>query len=132
MMQDLVPTPFPGPPSADAIEPERDSTINVSSEQLLTLSQLAKRLPRRRRDRPIHPSTIHRWRQPGVRGVRLECIRVGGAWHTSVEAFQRFCDRLSMPDAVASKNTPQQIDPEVPENEPYQEMVERELEERGA
>jgi hypothetical protein len=38
---------------------------------------------------------VHRWRKPGVRGVRLECIRVGGIWHTSTAAFQRFCDELS-------------------------------------
>lgn len=53
--------------------------INVGTEQLLTLSQLAKRLPRHRNDRPVHPSTCHRWRSPGVRGVRLECVRIGGS-----------------------------------------------------
>jgi hypothetical protein len=131
MMRDLVPTRYP-PAAAVAVEPEQISTINVSSEQLLTLSQLAKRLPRRRRDRPIHASTIHRWRHPGVRGVRLECIRIGGAWHTSVQAFQRFCDRLSMPDAVPSNSAPQQDNPEPKENQQYQDLVERELEERGA
>ena len=57
--------------------------INVGTEQLLTLSQLAKRLPRHRNDRPVRPSTCHRWRSPGVRGVRLECLRIGGIWHTS-------------------------------------------------
>src|SRR4051794_16292033 len=70
--------------------------ISVGTEQLLTLAQLAKRPPRRRNGRPVHPSTMHRWRHPGIRGIRLECIKVGGAWHTSVEAFQRFCDRLSL------------------------------------
>ncbi|MEK6236566.1 MAG: DUF1580 domain-containing protein [Planctomycetales bacterium] len=43
----------------------------------------------------MHPSTIHRWRDPGLRGVRLEAIRIGGAWHTSMEAFQRFCEALT-------------------------------------
>jgi hypothetical protein len=78
--------------------------IDVTTEQVLTFSQLAKRLPRRRRDRPTSASTIHRWRCPGVRGVRLEAIRLGGAWCTSLEAFQRFCEALTN---RATPNTPQ-------------------------
>jgi hypothetical protein len=69
--------------------------IDVEQEQLVSFSALAKSLPRRRRDRPVHVSTIHRWRRPGLRGVRLEAIRVGGAWHTTREAFARFCERLT-------------------------------------
>ncbi len=71
------------------------AAINVNVEHVVTLSQLAKGLPERRKARPVHPSTIQRWRHPGVKGVRLECVRVGGVWHTSLEAFQRFCDRLT-------------------------------------
>ena len=69
--------------------------IDVGSEPLITLSQLARLLPRRRKDRPTAPSTVHRWRAPGLRGVRLECIRVGGAWCTTLKAFEDFCARLS-------------------------------------
>jgi hypothetical protein len=72
--------------------------ISIGSEELLSFTQLAKRIPRRRNDRPVHLSTIHRWRHPGIGGIRLECIRIGGVWHTSMEAFQRWCDRLSTPD----------------------------------
>lgn len=69
--------------------------IDVNTEQVLTLSSLAKRLPHRRNDRPVCPATIHRWRQPGVRGIRLECVRIGGIWHTSLEAYQRWVERLT-------------------------------------
>ncbi len=69
--------------------------IDIRTEHLVTLSQLVKTLPPRRQQRPVHPATVYRWRNPGIRGVRLECIRVGGTWHTSMEAFQRFCDELS-------------------------------------
>lgn len=72
--------------------------IDVRTEQLIILSQLVRRLPARRNQRPVHPATAHRWRKPGLHGVRLECIRVGGIWHTSMEAFQRFCDRLTSLD----------------------------------
>ena len=69
--------------------------IDVGTDPLLSLTQLARRLPRRRNDRPVAPSTVHRWRYPGIRGVRLECIRVGGAWCTTLRAVQEFCDRLT-------------------------------------
>jgi hypothetical protein len=106
--------------------------ICVGSEQLLTLAQLAKRIPRRRRERPVHPSTVHRWRRPGIRGVRLECIRVGGAWHTSLEAFQRFCEQLSAleadtPPAPARAAEGARAAPDGRR----QEQVERELEDLG-
>lgn len=70
-------------------------SINISQENLITFTQLAGALPRRRANRPVHCSTIHRWRSKGLRGVRLEAVRIGGAWHTSWEAFQRFTEKLT-------------------------------------
>jgi len=70
--------------------------ILLDREKILSFPQLARALPRRRRDRPVHVSTIHRWRHPGVHGVRLEAIRIGGAWHTSWEKFQKFCEDLTV------------------------------------
>ena len=34
-------------------------TIDVGSERLTTLAQLARRIPCRRNARPVHPSTLH-------------------------------------------------------------------------
>ena len=68
--------------------------IDVNTEHVVTLSELARRLPRRL-GRPVHLGTIHRWRGQGVRGVRLDCARIGGIWHTSLEAYQRWVDLLS-------------------------------------
>jgi len=70
-------------------------SIDLNREQLISLAELARNLPRRRRGRPVHASTVHRWRARGVDGIRLECVRIGGAWCTSREAFQRFSDRLT-------------------------------------
>ena len=55
----------------------------------------------------VHVSTVHRWRKPGIRGIRLEAVRVGGTWYTTHEAFARFCERLTAaetgePDAASS------------------------------
>ena len=54
--------------------------------------------------RPPGLRTLYRWSAKGIRGVRLETIRVGGSLCTSVQALQRFFDRLSGPrgDAAAA------------------------------
>ena len=40
--------------------------------------------------RRVHPSTVHRWRLRGARGVKLEAILAGGTRYTSTEAIYRF------------------------------------------
>ena len=78
--------------------------INITEEDLVTFKELARSLPRRRENRPVHYATIHRWRSRGLKGIRLEAVRVGGAWHTSWEAFRRFCDHLTA--AESQPNVP--------------------------
>ena len=50
--------------------------IDVSTEQLLTLAQAAQLRPAGRRGRPTHTSTVYRWISRGLRGHRLEAIRL--------------------------------------------------------
>jgi hypothetical protein len=69
--------------------------INVADEQLLTLVEAARRLPSRRCGKRVHSATVYRWISRGIRGVRLESIRVGGSTYTSAEAIQRFAHKLS-------------------------------------
>jgi len=38
----------------------------------------------------VHISAVYRWVQRGIKGVRLEAIRIGGTTYTSREALQRF------------------------------------------
>ncbi len=62
-------------------------------------------IPRRRGGRKLHKSTAFRWAKPGVRGIRLEVIRVGGTLCTTVAALQRFFEALSVNDLpVVSRN----------------------------
>ena len=104
--------------------------IDVGTERLTTLAQLARRLPCRRNGRPVHPSTLHRWRNPGIRGIALECLKIGGAWHTSTEAFQRFCDRLSRRADPSDPIEPVSTHPKaVARAKRRQDQVERELDE---
>ena len=69
--------------------------IDISSETVLPLREAAKLLPRRRQGRPVHASTLHRWASRGIKGVRLETIRIGGVRCTSPPALQRFFDQLT-------------------------------------
>jgi hypothetical protein len=68
--------------------------IDLRHETTCSLSQAAKLLPPGRRGRPVSLSCLLRWVLDGVRTpngpVRLEAVRLGGRWITSLEALQRF------------------------------------------
>lgn len=65
------------------------------SQNLIPLSKAARSLPRLRGDRPVSPATLWRWAAHGLRGVKLEIVRVGGTTCTSPEALQRFFSALN-------------------------------------
>lgn len=69
--------------------------ISLEHETLISLNEAAARLPSSRAGKRIHVSSVYRWAGRGVRGVRLETVSIGGATKTSVQALQRFADRLS-------------------------------------
>jgi Protein of unknown function (DUF1580) len=69
--------------------------INLLSEELLTLGQAARVRPPGRRGRPTHRSTVARWIARGLRGCRLEALRLGGTLYTTREALQRFAADLT-------------------------------------
>lgn len=64
--------------------------IELATETVVSLTQATNHLPRRRGGKKPHASTLYRWAKNG-----LETIRVGGTLCTSVEALQRFCERLT-------------------------------------
>lgn len=69
--------------------------LDIQSEQLVSLTAATQLLPRRRKGLRPHVATLYRWSQRGCRGVILETVQVGGTRCTSLEALQRFCNRLS-------------------------------------
>jgi hypothetical protein len=71
------------------------SVIDMRNEEILTFQEAVERLPRRRQGKRSAPSTIYRWSSGGLRGVVLESICIGGTRCTSVEALERFFDRLT-------------------------------------
>jgi hypothetical protein len=73
--------------------------IKMATERVVALGRAPRHFPRRRNGKRPHVATIHRWAKHGVRAddgtvVPLETIRVGRTLCTSVEAIQRFCERL--------------------------------------
>jgi hypothetical protein len=80
--------------------------IDSSIETLIPLTQAASELPRRRRGRKTHVSTLYRWATVGCRGVILETIQVGATRCTSREALQRFFERLSQPVQAGAVSRP--------------------------
>ncbi|MFT3686359.1 MAG: DUF1580 domain-containing protein [Phycisphaerales bacterium] len=75
--------------------------ISVSTETLLTLADVPARLPKRPGGKKLHISAVYRWIRGGISGVVLEAVKIGGTTYTSIEALQRFAQRLSGAKAVA-------------------------------
>ena len=69
--------------------------ISITDEKLIPLSETPRHLPKRPNGKRLHISAIYRWIKQGVRGIRLEALRLGGTTYTSCEALQRFASRLS-------------------------------------
>jgi Protein of unknown function (DUF1580) len=59
------------------------------------MREASRLFPGSRQGRPTHVATLYRWAGRGIRGVRLEAVRVGGCLYTSREAMQRFAERLT-------------------------------------
>lgn len=73
--------------------PDTNAYSNVPA--YIPLSGLKTRVASRKPGSLLADSTLHRWRQHGVRGVRLECVRIGGTWHTTEAAFSKFVAALN-------------------------------------
>lgn len=89
--------------------------IDLATETVISLTEATKHLPRRRAGKKPHVTCLYRWTTAGCRGVVLESIQVGGTRCTSVEAIQRFIERLTNGNAAAptvrtSRKREQQID----------------------
>ena len=68
--------------------------IDLQNETVIPLTEACKHLPHRD-GRPVHASTIFRWALQGLRGIKLESIKIGGSRCTSLQALARFAERLS-------------------------------------
>ncbi len=68
-------------------------TIDLEADELIPIGDLTKK----RLGKRVSPATIWRWRLKGVKAggvtVKLEAVRVAGAWHTTAAAFAEFISK---------------------------------------
>jgi hypothetical protein len=111
--------------------------IDITTEQAIGLHEASRLYPSFRNGRPTHISTPLRHITRGVRlsngqVVRLEGARLGGRWITTIEAVERFMQRLTA-GAVGSAHDSQASTTTVTTRRRRQELdrVDRELSEAG-
>jgi hypothetical protein len=64
--------------------------IDPVTEETFPLNHAPERVPFRRGGRPVCVQTVWRWALKGLRGVRLETVKIGGVRVTSEAALRRF------------------------------------------
>jgi hypothetical protein len=79
--------------------------IDPFTETTFPLTDVPKHLPPRSGGKRVHVATPFRWASRGVRGIRLEVVRLGGRTYTSEEALLRFFQRISTTTAAKSIET---------------------------
>jgi len=82
--------------------------IDLFSENVYSLKEASKVIPGIRGGKKPHIASLYRWCKKGVNGVKLESIQVGGTLCTSLQAIQRFCNKLSEPEQAEIKGQAQQ------------------------
>jgi hypothetical protein len=87
---------------------------DILQETVISLSQAAARLPGSRGSGRTHPSTILRWVTRGTplpdgTRIRLEGVRCGSRWCTSVEALARYTAVLTAASAPTDTQPAQPI-----------------------
>ncbi len=80
--------------------------IDIAQEQVVSLTEACPFVPRRRKGKRPDVATLYRWAQKGIRGIRLEILQVGRTKCTSLEALQRFFERLTDPNVEPAASTP--------------------------
>ena len=84
------------PPCSQLVpRPGRNAKIDIRVERLIRLSEIPRHLPLSASGKRVHISACHRWVTKGVRGLKLESLQLPSGRCTSLEALQRFMERLS-------------------------------------
>ena len=69
--------------------------IDIATEHIIPLCEVPSNPPFGRGGKSVHQSTVFRWCQPGCKGIRLEFLQCGNTRVTSIEALQRFFEKLT-------------------------------------
>ncbi len=79
-------------------------SIDIESETVISLGAACREFPPNGRSN----ATMARYIQKGIRGVKLETVKIGGRRYTSREAIARFITAQNAADAPQVAITPQQ------------------------
>ena len=85
-------------PQRDTPTPHDSAVVDLTREQLVPFRDVPNLLPPVRRGRKPHVASIFRWAERGLKGVKLEYLQVGGVRCTSIQALQRFFERITFAD----------------------------------
>lgn len=64
--------------------------LSILAEDLLTLQQAAREVPRPAGKSSLHHATLWRWAHRGLNGYRLETVKVGSQLMTSRQRLHAF------------------------------------------
>ena len=78
-------------------------SLDILSEDLLTIEQAAREVPRPAGKKPLHYATAWRWAHRGLRGHKLETVRVGSQLMTSRERLHAFLRAIQAPHSNATQ-----------------------------
>lgn len=81
--------------------------IAADSEEYIPFSEIPRLsfLPRRRRGKKLHTSTVYRWSGRGLNGVRLRFTKCGGVRCTTITWLREFFDELAKQDDASEGQT---------------------------
>ncbi len=74
----------------DNAKPTPRNQMRLLTEDLIGMKEVPPTLPTR-----VHIATVWRWANRGIRGVKLETIRLGGKTLTSQQALTRFIEQTT-------------------------------------
>jgi len=86
--------------------------IRLSESKLIPISEVPPLLPRFG-SKKIHKSTVWRWCSKGLKGVRLEHVKIGRRICTTRDALDRFFDSLAEKDTMEGFRVPTDSDSQV-------------------
>ena len=73
----------------------RVDRLQILSEDVITLPEVAKEVPRSSEQKPLHYSTVFRWVHKGVRGHKLATVKVGHVHVTSRQRLHAFLKAIN-------------------------------------
>ena len=76
--------------------------LPLNPAKFVPIHDVPAMLPVRPNGKRVHISAVYRWASKGVRGVRLQTVRIAGALYTTREAVEDFINAAATPPEAPS------------------------------